>query len=250
MSGQAASPPLPSSVPWHDAECGGYSADLPVWERLAGEAGGTVLDLGTGTGRVALHLAAHGHEVVAADVDAELLEALSERAAERSLGVATVVADVRDLKLGRDFELILAPMQLAHLLGDREERSRAWSALAAHLVPGGTLALAILQEPLPPSGRPEPIPDVREVAGWVHSSLPMDIRVGEAAVEIDRLRQLVAPDGTLTEILETTRLHRLTIRSLATELAAAGLEIRATERIDETAEHVGSLLVRIGHTDG
>ena len=37
---------------WHDLECGAYGEDLPLWRALAGEAGGPVLDVGAGTGRV------------------------------------------------------------------------------------------------------------------------------------------------------------------------------------------------------
>ena len=44
----------PAHVVWHDVECGGYDADLPLWRELAREAGGPVLDVGAGTGRVAL----------------------------------------------------------------------------------------------------------------------------------------------------------------------------------------------------
>ena len=46
-----------AKVMWHDVECGSYVADLPLWRRLAAEAGGPVLDVGAGTGRVALDLA-------------------------------------------------------------------------------------------------------------------------------------------------------------------------------------------------
>jgi tRNA G46 methylase TrmB len=45
---------------WHDVECGSYQADLPLWEELAQRAQGAVLELGCGTGRVALHLARRG----------------------------------------------------------------------------------------------------------------------------------------------------------------------------------------------
>jgi len=37
-----------STAIWHDIECGAYTADLPLWEELAG--GGRVLDVGAGTG--------------------------------------------------------------------------------------------------------------------------------------------------------------------------------------------------------
>jgi len=78
---------------WHDLECGGYSEDLALWRELADRSGGPVLDVGAGTGRVTLELAAHDVEVVALDIDEPLLAALEVRAAE--LPVATVLADAR-----------------------------------------------------------------------------------------------------------------------------------------------------------
>ena len=75
-------------VVWHDLECGSYRADLPLWRELAAEGAARlrerrepVLDVGAGTGRVALDLAARGPRVTALDRDAELLAALRERAA-------------------------------------------------------------------------------------------------------------------------------------------------------------------------
>src|ERR687897_3429208 len=67
-------------VAWHEVECGTYSADLPLWEELAEEHGGPVLELGCGTGRVALHLARRGHEVLGIDSEGELVEPLNARA--------------------------------------------------------------------------------------------------------------------------------------------------------------------------
>jgi len=54
-----------SAAIWHDIECGAYTADLPLWEELA--AGGAVLDVGAGTGRVALRLARAGCAMTAVD---------------------------------------------------------------------------------------------------------------------------------------------------------------------------------------
>src|SRR5215211_6069455 len=94
---------------WHDLECGGYRDDLPWWRSLAAATGGPVLDVGAGTGRVTLDLAAQGLAVVALDNEAALLAALAHRAAR--LPVETVVADARSFALKRRFSLIVVPMQ-------------------------------------------------------------------------------------------------------------------------------------------
>ena len=245
-----AAPPVPLAVTWHDAECGGYARDLPYWERLATERGGPVLDLGAGTGRVSLHLAARGHEVVAVDDAPELLAALRERADERGLEVEVEEADVRRLDLGRRFPLIIAPMQLMHMLGGSENRRAALSAAASHLGEGGLIAAAILEEPLPPTGRTESLPDVRDVGGWVHSSLPLEVVVGEGALEIHRLRQLVAPDGAMSEEIDVTVVDRLPPGVLEAEAHLSGLRSAGEERIAETDEHVGSLVLLMERADG
>src|SRR6185295_9885159 len=94
---------------WHDLECGAYGEDLPMWRALAAEAGGAVLDVGAGTGRVTLDLASRGVRVVALDVDAPLLDALRHRAG--GLPVETVVADARSFAVDRRFALVIVPMQ-------------------------------------------------------------------------------------------------------------------------------------------
>ena len=75
---------------WHDVECGAYAADLRSGRSWPTAAGGPVLDLGCGTGRVALHLARRGHQVIGLDLDPELIAALARarRRASRSTPVA------------------------------------------------------------------------------------------------------------------------------------------------------------------
>ena len=68
-------------------------------------------------------------------------------------------------------------------------------------------------------------------------------RVTDDAVDLDRLRQTVAPDGNLTEERVCTHLDRLPPVLLERELAEAGFRIASIEPIAETVEHVGSLLI-------
>ncbi len=249
----ASAPTVPAAVTWHDAECGGYASDLPFWRGLAAEHSTPILDLGAGTGRVTLHLAARGHDVVAVDQSSVLAEAIVRRAAETAPSgtVDVIVADVRELNLDRRFPLIVAPMQLLHMLGGAESRRRALRAIARHLAPGGVFAATVLAEPLPPSGRSEPLPDVRDVDGWIHSSLPLEVVVTDDSVSIVRLRQMVDPAGELTEEVNTLSVDRLQPGVLERDLVSAGLEVFDTAQIPETDEHVGSvaLLMKVRSQD-
>src|SRR4051812_17807351 len=104
--------PAPDPVIWHDVECWGYDADFPLWRALAERGSGSVLELGCGTGRVALDLAQRGHDVCGLDADRALIRALSARARERGVALEAVVGDARSFALERRFALIVAPMQV------------------------------------------------------------------------------------------------------------------------------------------
>ena len=149
-----------SAVIWHDVENGSYDADLFLWRELAEAANGPILDLGAGTGRVATHLAARSHELVALDSDPQLLAELAERAPE----VATVRADARDFELGRTFALAIAPMQLAQILGGPDARVAMLRRVHAHLSPDGTFAAALtdLSEVITDDTPTPPLPDMLE----------------------------------------------------------------------------------------
>jgi len=237
-------------VAWHDAENGGFAADLDLFARLAIERAGPVADLGAGTGRVALHLAAAGHAVTAVDIDPRLLDALDHRAASRGLVVRTVRADARDLDLAERFSLILAPMQLLHIAGGSAGRRRMLAAAGRHFAAGGRLCAVVIEEPLPlGSGRPEPVPDVREVEGWVHSSLPAEVTIGEKAITMVRVRQLVAPGGALTEQRHEIHLDRFSLAELDRDADAAGLWIVGCERLPSTIEYEDSVAVMMEARD-
>jgi SAM-dependent methyltransferase len=245
---------LLDAVRWHDVECASYRADLPFWRELARRRGGPLLELGCGTGRVALELAAEGHATTALDSDPELVRALLRRARERGLHVDAVTADVRSFSLPGDFALALAPMQVVQLLGGPAGRRALLERVLGHLLPGGLLAAALADpfqdsdvsgsgEGAQPGAPLPPLPDVRREHGWVLSSMPVAVRAEADGVAIDRLRQAVSPQGERSESLVTVRLDSVTPSELEAEGRAAGFEPLGSSPIAPTVDHVGSSVV-------
>jgi ubiquinone/menaquinone biosynthesis C-methylase UbiE len=73
---------------WENAQTLGRR-DVPFWRRVAASAGGTVLELGSGTGRVSLPLAAAGVDLVGIDRSAPMLARAQERIARSRTRIPT-----------------------------------------------------------------------------------------------------------------------------------------------------------------
>jgi SAM-dependent methyltransferase len=239
-------------IVWHDLECGSYHADLPLWRELAarGAAPGEscrVLDLGCGTGRVSLDLAAEGHRVTGLDLDPRLTAELRRRAAAQHVAVGGITGDARSFRFGRRFDLVLAALQFLQLLTGREERIAALVCVRAHLADGGLFAAALLDlsgESTDDDYHP-PLPDMSESAGWVWSSQPVEVRLleGGSALALDRHRRAVSPRGEVAESEDRVRLELLSCDDLEQELREAGIEPIERRAIAATDDHVGSIAV-------
>ena len=237
---------LTSLVIWHDVECAAYDVDLPLWRELADEASGPILDIGCGTGRVALDLADHGHDVTGLDSEPSFTAALAARARAHGLRVRAETADARSFTLaGRTFALAIVPMQVAQLLGGAYGRAAMLASVRRHMQPGGRLAVA-LADPL--DGVPEyeeqlpPLPDVLETRGWVYSSVPVEVRMEDGATAIERLRQAVSPTGELDESVATIRLDRVGPDELEAE-AGQDWTVCPRREVPGTIDYVGSAVV-------
>jgi ubiquinone/menaquinone biosynthesis C-methylase UbiE len=230
-----------ADVVWHDVECGGYDADVSLWIELAGNAPEGVLDVGAGTGRVALRLAQAGFDVTALDIEPELLAVLEQRAAKKGVRIATLTADASDFELPEPVGLIAVPMQTIQLL---PERDGFFASARRALVPGGRVAIAIATELDPYDGAPPlPVPDFGESGGSTYISQPVAIRVYDDYVEIERIRQIVSATGERTSAGDLIRLSVVTPGELAEEAAVHGLEAEELLHIAETPEHVASQVV-------
>jgi SAM-dependent methyltransferase len=235
------------AVIWHDVECAAYDLDLPLWRELAERANGPVLDIGAGTGRVAIDLARHGHDVTAIDADPELIHELSGRARKRGLRVQTAAADARSFELGHEYALAIAPMQVIQLLGGEPGRRSALECIRRHLRHGAVFAAALADpfEGIPEGEIVPPMPDIRDVDGWVYASTPVAVRREQTTAAIDRHRQSVSPSGDISEWVATIQLDLVTPGELEAEGADCGFRALKRGWIPETAEWTGSTVVTL-----
>ncbi len=224
---------------WHDLECGGYREDLPLWRTLASAATGPVLDVGAGTGRVTLDLAARGVEMVALDSAASLLDALIVRAA--GLPVTTVHADARHFTLDRRVSVVIVPMQTLQLLDGADGRAAFLRCALAHMEPGGLVAAALADatdsfddaHPLPPP------PDERQILGVRYASqLRSVVDEGDRAA-IHRRREIVGNGHRETEDV-VIRLDRISADEVADEARELGFKAEAQLHVPETDTYLGS----------
>jgi SAM-dependent methyltransferase len=150
------------------------SGDVEVYAGLA-PAGGAVLELGAGTGRVTAALAERGFEVVGVDLSRPMLAQAEARRAALPPVVAARIAlklgDMTSLDLKRAFDLVVCPyFTLAHVPVGAAWKN-AFATAARHLAAGGLAAVhlplldlmrqasppdsqaVVLDEPLPGGGR-------------------------------------------------------------------------------------------------
>ena len=130
-----------------DAANPALAGDVEFYLEMAGRSGGPVLDIGSGTGRVAWPLAEAGFDVTALDSSEPML-AMSE--AKRRLAspaardrVTLVHASVRDFALPTHFGLAIAPGRTFQLLLTPDDQRSALAAIHRHLRPGGALVLQL-----------------------------------------------------------------------------------------------------------
>jgi SAM-dependent methyltransferase len=112
---------------------GDVSAAVALLAGLAGD--GRALELGIGTGRIALPLAAAGVTVEGIDASAAMVAKLRDKPGGAAIPVS--LGNFADLAVGGTFRLIYVPFTTFFNLTTQEEQIRCLGNVAAHLEAGG-----------------------------------------------------------------------------------------------------------------
>jgi SAM-dependent methyltransferase len=174
----------------YDPWSASVTEDVGFYVDVAAEAGGPVVELAVGTGRIAVPVARAGLRVIGVDQSAEMLEVA------RAYGLREGVGDLLDLRLGdlRDppvaerVPLVTCPFRSLLHMQDDGEKLRAVQAAHGVLAPGGRFVFDVFapsrEDIEETDGRwLEREPGIFERADWDEGSrtLALSVRSGEAA---------------------------------------------------------------------
>ena len=217
---------------WENARTLGRR-DVPFWRTLGLASPGLVLELGCGTGRVAMPLGRVGVHLVGIDRSGPMLALAQRRVARARLGgqVSLVHGDIRALPFpASTFATVIAPYGVLQSL--LRERDLAATLAAVHHVlgRGGTFGVELVAD-LPSwdeHRKRVSLKGWRRRRGGVHVTLMETVRQ-------DRVRRLTIFDQEFTE--RRGRQHRtrrfaltfrtLSVRQMARRFEKAGFEITA-----------------------
>jgi len=237
---------------WENARTLGRR-DVPFWRALAVQSGGLVLELGCGTGRIALPLARAGVSLVGVDRSDAMLERARRRVRRARLHsrLRLIRADIRHLPFQPGapaaeprrsgarrsrapgeggFSLVMAPYGVLQSLLRERDLAAALDSVFGVLQPGATFGLELVAD----------LPSWKEyrkrvsLSGWRGARGGAHVTLVET-VRQDRARRLTTFDQQFVERRgERQRTHRfsLTFRTLsvpqmARRLRKAGFEVTA-----------------------
>ena len=111
--------------------------DVGFYLEEARRAGGPVVELGVGTGRIAVPIAADGIRVIGVDSSRGMLEVCARRAALAGVSVDLRLGDLREPPVRERVPLVICPFRsMLHMHTD-EDRRRALAAVETLLRPDG-----------------------------------------------------------------------------------------------------------------
>jgi SAM-dependent methyltransferase len=127
--------------------------DVDFFVAMAREAGGPVLEIGCGTGRVLIPTARAGVEITGLDASEAMLDVCRQNLSHEPDAVQAKVlqltlGDMRDFDLGRQFALVTLPFRPFQHLITIDDQLAALSSIRRHLIDDGRLVFDLFNPSL------------------------------------------------------------------------------------------------------
>jgi SAM-dependent methyltransferase len=173
--------------------------DVGFYLDEARRSGGPVVELGVGTGRIAVPLAADGIRVIGIDSSRGMLDVCARRAALAGVELDLRVGDLRDPPVSERVPLVICPFRsLLHMHAD-EDRLSVLGAAHDLLMPGGRFVFDVFTPDATDIARTqdrwlEREPGIFERAVWDESARTLTLTVRDEERETTMALAWLSPD--------------------------------------------------------
>jgi SAM-dependent methyltransferase len=135
----------------HDEWFANFELDTESTVDLLAElaAGGPALELGIGTGRVAIPLQARGVQVDGIEASRAIADRLHTK--PEGADISVTIGDIASATTGRSYKLVFGVFNVIFFVGSKDEQLAVFERAAAHLEPGGVFVVEASLPPPPPS---------------------------------------------------------------------------------------------------
>ncbi|GAA3550306.1 class I SAM-dependent methyltransferase [Kribbella ginsengisoli] len=120
---------------------GGPAVDF--YRAEADRQGGSVLELGCGTGQKLIPIAADGHPCVGLDFSSDMLAEAQRKADGRGVAVEWIQGDMRSFDLGRTFDFVYITANSLLHLQEADDLVSCFQSVRRHLAPGARLVFDV-----------------------------------------------------------------------------------------------------------
>ena len=189
--------------------------DVAFYLEEARRSGGPVIELGVGTGRIAVPIAADGIRVIGVDSSSGMLDVCARRAALTSVEIDLRVGDLREPPVEERVPLVICPFRsLLHMQTD-DDRRAVLAAARRLLLPEGHFVFDVFA------------PDTADIAQTQGRWLEREPGIFEHAVWNEEARTLTLTVRGAGESGTTMALAWLSLDEWRALLEEAGFEIEA-----------------------
>ena len=214
--------------------------DVPFYLEYAKQQRGEILELGCGTGRVALALALEGFSVTGLDLSHQMLDIFKEKFAKAASEqpaladrVKIIHGNMAAFSLGRKFSLITAPFRAFQVLTVREDIENTLLCVREHLADDGIFIVNVFNPDRNPLDENwcEPEKFIDEI---VDEPTGIRIKRYECRERIDPVNQIIYPylaydvtypDGRGERLIEPLQMKYYYSRQLRALLENAGFAV-------------------------
>ena len=211
----------------YEAEHAGWDDDLEMYTAFARRTGSPVLDLGCGSGRVAVPLAVAGFEVHGIDASDALLAIAHGKARDKGVTVELRRADMRRLSTKVAFGLVLCSLDTFLHLESAEDQLDTLEAVYAALRPGGVFAVDLFHPVLERLAARDGVVRLQSTFSGPGGTeaihlVAWEIDPGTQTIVATHIYDLASPEGSLQRRTTTMRLRYVHRYEMEQALRATG----------------------------